>query len=235
MKMDTQILKELVTMTGAVKENTMTVYQDEDGWRIEYLDPSHIQTMRLRIPSDKMEGYEPGEAFGMSTEKLAKALNVCGDTVEIKVGSGIAMCSGRVRMTIPKYDIGEAVKWPPLEDFTSSCVVSSDVLRAMSDASPDEADSVSIAISDAGLSLASTNDTATASAVIDVPDGEGAVCQGDATGRYAWLAIRTFLKGLPKGTELNIDMAINYPLSVTFVTGAGLRGEWLLAPWIVEE
>ena len=222
-------------MAGAVKENTMTVYQDQEGWRIEYLDPSHIQMMRLRIPAEAFEGYIPGDAFGLSTERLAKALNALGDTVDITVGDRLSLAGGGVRMNLPKYDAGDAVKWPPLNDFTSECVFSSDLIRRMSDASPDEADNVEFVISENGLSFVSEDGTGVGSAELTVPADECVMCEGGARGRYAWHALRTFLKGLPKGTEMDMRMSEDYPLNVRFGTEGGLRGEWFLAPWIVAE
>lgn len=235
MEIRTQVLKDTVAMANALKENNVTVYQDDEGWRIDILDPSHIQMTRLRIPAERFTGYHTGEPFALSAEKLGKALNVCGETLDIEVGASIAIRSGRVRMTIPKYDIGEAFNWPPIADFSAECIVSSDVIREMSDASPEEADNLSMTIGEAGLSMASTNDTATASAVIDIPAAECVMCEGTAQGRFAWMAWRAFLKGVPKGTELDMRTSDNYPLNVRFTTQNGLQGEWVLAPWIVED
>lgn len=235
MEIRTQVLKDMIAMTSALKENNVTVYQNDDGWRMAILDPSHIQMTRLRIPAESFTGYHTGEPFAMSAEKLGKALNVCGETLDIEVGANIAVRSGRVRMTIPKYDIGEAFNWPPIADFNGECIVSSDVMREMSDASPEEADNLSMTIGEAGLSMASANDTATASAVMDIPAAECVMCEGTAQGRFAWMAWRAFLKGVPKGTELDMRTSDNYPLNVRFTTQNGLQGEWVLAPWIVEE
>ena len=235
MEIRTQALKDMVTMANALKVGTVTVYQDDEGWRIDILDPSHIQMTRLRIPAEGLAGYAPGKPFAMSVEKLGKALNVCGETLDIEVGGNIAIRSGRVRMTIPRYDIGDAFNWPAIAEFSAECIVSSDVLREMSDASPDEADDMSMTIGEAGLSMASANDTATASAVIDVPAAECVMCEGTSQGRFAWLAWRAFLKGVPRGTELDMRTSDNYPLNVRFATQNGLQGEWVLAPGIVEE
>ena len=105
----------------------------------------------------------------------------------------------------------------------------------MSEASPNEADSVTFDISADGIAFASEDDTGVSSAVMEVGADKCVMCEGDAAGRYAWLAMRTFLKGLPRGTDMDMRMSANYPLDVRFETESGLRGEWFLAPWIVEE
>ena len=57
----------------------------------------------------------------------------------------------------------------------------------------------------------------------------------DAMALIKGMAWRAFLKGVPKGTELDMRTSDNYPLNVRFTTQNGLQGEWVLAPWIVED
>jgi len=83
--------------------------------------------------------------------------------------------------------------------------------------------------------MSSTADDGVSAAEMDVPADECVMCEGEARATFAWVAWKAFLKGVPRGMDLDMRMADRYPLMVIFTTENGLEGRWMLAPWIEEE
>ena len=235
MRVGTQVLRDLVNAASALKEQQMNIEQNEEGWEIRILPPAKIDMLRLRIPAERFEGYAPGDAFAMDVAKLQKALNVCGDTVDIEIADRVVVRGEGVRMTIPMIVAEEAVKWPVLNDMVAEVVMSSDEIRRMSDAAPEDAMSVVLRITPEGVVMTSSDDTNVSSAEMTLPADKCVMCEGEARGVYNWLPLRGFLKGVPKGADLDIRTATNYPMVARFETGEGLTGEYMLAPWIEGE
>ena len=218
-----------------MKEETLNIEQNDDGWEIRILPPAKIDMMRLRIPAERFEGYVPGDRFAVDAAKLSKALNVCGDAVDITVEDRITMRGDGVRMVAPRIESEEGVAWPVLDGMDTEVVMASDELRRMSDAAPDSALSVLVKVSGDGVVMTSADDTGVSSAQIELPAEKCVMCEGESEGLYNWMPLRGFLKGLPRGVDIDIRLASRYPMSIKFETESGLSGEYMLAPWIEEE
>ena len=225
----------MVNAASALKEQTLNIEQNDDGWEVRLLPPAKIDMMRLRIPAERFEGNEKGEMFAVDAVRLQKALNVCGDVIDLTVTDRVTVKGEGVKMVIPRIDPETVNKFPALDGLDTEVVMSSDELRRMSDASPDDAVSMTISVNAEGVVMVSADDISVSSAEIGLPADKCVMCEGEAKGTYAWLPLRGFLKGIPKGGDVDVRMAENYPMVIRFETEGGLTGEYMLAPWIVEE
>lgn len=231
----TQLLRELVNIANAMKEKDLTFRPDAEGYTVLIAPPANIERMAIRIPADAIRGFEGGDAFAVAADRLSKVLMACGDEVEMTVTDRVTLKSGRMRCTLPLVACGEPPRIPPLDGFTSECVVSSDIVRQVSDAAPENAQGVHFVLTENGLTMTSAADDGVTETVMEIPADECVMCEGAANALFTWECWRTFLKGLPRGNDIDMRMADDYPLIVRFVTSGGLDGTWMLAPWIAGE
>lgn len=228
------MLRELANLAVVMKEEQIGFIPEAEGYKVVIAPPSNIERMVVRIPADRIEGYAVTEPFALSSERLAKILATCGDTLEMDITDRVVIRSGRMKCTMPMIDMGEIPKVPTLTDFTSECVVPSNLVRQISDAAPDGAQAVRFILTEEGLTMRSDSGGVDETEMT-VPADECVMCEGESKNMFMWEAWRTFLKGVPRGMDLDMRMANNYPLIVRFETENGLSGEWMLAPWIEQE
>lgn len=234
MKVSAESLKALVMCADAMKVKELNIERKEEGWEVRILPPSNIEMMRLRIPAEAFEGYVSGDAFGVSSERLSKALAVCGDTVDIDVTDRMVVRGDNTKVSIPLYTAEDVRQWKQLDEFTAECVLSSDAVKRMSDASPEEAAGVVFSVGADGLRMSSEAEDGVSAAEMSVPADGCVLLDGEAECMFAWVCWRGVLKAVPRGTDVDIRLAHNYPVDVRFAV-AGCEAEWMLAPWIVEE
>lgn len=235
MKIATKALKDTVGAASAMGASELTVEPSERGWSVQIMSPSRTHVMTLDIPAERFEGYVQGKRFAVGTERLAKVLASCGAETDIEVGDRVRVSSAGMRMTLPLIEAEETQRMNELEGFTSFVTVPIEVIRRMSDAAPDKAMAVTIKVGETGMSLESMGDDGVNQTSLDVTADECIVCDGESEAMYAWSMLREFLKATPRGMDVSLQMARNYPMKATFETEEGVRGAFVLAPWIEEE
>ena len=235
MRIATRALKDTVGAASAMGTNELTVKPSENGWAVRMLSPAHTHVMDVVIPAGIFTDYTVGERFAVGTERLAKALASCGQTVDVEVTDRIRLVSDGIKVTIPLVEPEEEQAMKPIEGYTSSVTIPLDVIRRMSDAAPDKAMSVRVIVNADGVVMDSREDDGVNGTSLDIPADDCIVCDGESNSMYAWSMLREFLKAAPRGLDVTVRMGDDFPMEITFETAEGVRGTFMLAPWIAEE
>lgn len=194
-----------------------------------------VTLIRIVTPPGTMTGTLCTERCTFPTDRFIAALKGLRGNAVIDWIPGLwRVGDGRFRTSLAvEFKTDDPVRMPDLS-FPASAMVNSDALRTLtSKTDVKNATAYTLRVSPDGLTIDSTDDSCTG-AELTVPASECTLVEGTASASYPWVPWTAFLKAVPKGSDVLIELDRDYPCRVSFA-GEGWEGLWLVAPRIGDD
>ncbi len=239
MEVNTKILQSALAVVGT-QTDLITFRPDADGWYIYARGLNNSTLAEVRLGMGAFLDYAPApEPFAVGTDDILKALKSMGKTFVLSTGPGGAgmfrMVSDGMTVSLPEL-AAELVdpRVPNLKrpDSAYARVPSAVFRKVIAAVDPKRVLQLRIALGPGGLTLTAADDSA-AGASVSVPAAECADLRAPAvcTAAYSLETWTEFIKALPAGMDMDLQLASDYPAAVGF-GDAGWSGRWVIAPQI---
>lgn len=195
-----------------------------------------VTMIRIVTPPRTVTGTICTERCTFPTGRFLAALKGLKGAVTIDCIPGCwRIGDGRFRTTLAvESRTDDPVRMPDLS-FPASVMVCSDALRTLtSRTDAKEASAYRVTVSPDGLSVDASDSSTGLGTELTVPASECTLVEGSASAAYPWAPWAAFLKAVPKGSDVLIELDRDYPCRVSFA-GEGWEGLWLVAPRIEED
>lgn len=194
-----------------------------------------VTLVRVTLAPGSLVGDPGRDRATIQLDKLLDALKGIKGPATIEwIPGRVRVGNGRVRTVIALEGTDEEPLRIPDLPLSVSVMVPVEALNALT--SKTDAKSTAafrFAIATDGLTVDAMDDTGLGSDLF-IPASECTLIEGSGRAGYPWKQWTTFLKVIPKGTEILIELDDDYPCRVTFA-GEGWEGLWMVAPRIEAE
>ena len=197
--------------------------------------PDSVTLVRATLAPGSLTGTPDRECATFKLCDLASALKGLKGTATLEWLSGrVRIGDGRVRTVIALEGRDEDKLRIPDLDLSASVMIPAESLSALTGRTdPKVTSAYRFDVTPAGLTIDAADETGIGSD-LTIPASDCIMIEGSARAAYPWKPWATFLKVIPKGTDILIELDIDYPCRVTFA-GEGWEGLWMVAPRIEAE
>lgn len=242
---DPKLLKNgIAAVYELIKEDT-AIQLTNDGIMITAMDPAQVSMVVFRLLTPAFESYKLSKEgiIGIDMERLNQVLKQVNpdDSLTLKVDENTFKLTARSRSTrtfsIPLMEISEDAKKPPTLEFTSSVVVSGDVLAQAFDDAAVVADSLVMLTEDNKLNIIAAGDLGKVEVTLEAGDDalKEIRVKERTKSRYAIDYLQKIIKGAKLANDVQLNLRSDYPLQVDFSLQDLARLSFILAPRVESE
>ena len=208
----------------------------KEGLSVLSLDKTSVALVDFNMPSKVFSKYEvENESIGINIEDFNKIISRARDgesltinKAKTKITAIFAIGNSKRRYTINLIDVKETKDIVPKVDAKID-IIGSELSNELNDA-VSISDFVTLNLSKSGFEVYAKGDIAEMQNECN-PDK---ISEKEAKGTFNLEYLRAMIKGCDKGSMINLTLANNEPLSISYNIGEA-RLRFVLAPYMIEE